>query len=149
MNQNVDLGPSAEGVPDIPPNAVGANTPAERPPCDIVMFHSAQKFSEEMLRVIPELQGVAIIPLWAPELNNIPNGILRLRNESIPYVDGLLRMIGRITAFMSDAHRDLFVQLRALKQIADRVGEEIKEKTGELDTLNTAREQNNSGTTNH
>lgn len=123
------------------PQPVGEKIQPDRPPCDLLLFDSANKFATAMLQNIPELQGIAIVPLWVPKLQNVPSGILRLRNEAAPYIASLLQMLINLSTFSSDVHRDLMVQFRAVDQMAHNLAEEIKARTAELDALSKQKQE--------
>jgi len=123
----------ASPLPTSTPVPVGATIESEKPPCDLLLFSHANKFSEAMLRHIPELQGIVIIPLWSPKLANIPNGLLRLRNENTPFMGGLMQALTALAEFGSDIHRDLFTQLKQFQQLSRNLAEEIKAQTAILE----------------
>jgi len=120
---------------------VAAKFESERQACDLEFFSAANIFAEQIIEKIPELQAVAIVPLWAPQLENVPTGILRLRDETPPYLGGLLQMLGRIAAFTVDIHRDLFTQIKAFDRMASNLVAEIKTKTTELQNVNQQHEK--------
>jgi hypothetical protein len=109
--------------------------------CDMKVFLAANTFSERLISEVPELQAIAIIPLWSPKLDGVPTGLLRLRNETPPYIAGLLEMLGRITAFGVDVHKDMVAQLNAFDKMAGDLVMEIHTKTAELRDLNQKIEQ--------
>lgn len=115
-----------------PSEPVGTKIESEKLACDLEFFTGANAFAENALKNIPELQAVAIVPLWAPQLENVPSGILRLRNEQSPYLGGLLQMLGRLTAFGVDVHKDLFQQIQAFDRMAANLVAEIKAKSAQL-----------------
>jgi hypothetical protein len=104
-------------------------------PCDIKVFKAANSFAEALIQDVPELQAVAFIPLWAPSLENVPSGLIRLRNETPPYLAGLLQMLGQLTAFGVDVHKDMIAQLTAFDKMASDLVMEIHAKTAELTDL--------------
>lgn len=106
-----------------------------RQACDLDFFTRANQFAQKAIADIPELQAVAVIPLWAPQLENVPSGLLRLRDETPPYLAGLLQMLGRLTAFGVDVHRDAFTQIKAFDGLAANLMAEIRAKTEELQKL--------------
>jgi len=114
----------------------GATIESEKLACDLAFFSSANVFAESAIEKIPELQAVAVIPLWAPQLENVPTGILRLRDEQAPYLGGLLQMLGRIAAFSVDVHKDMVAQIKAFDRMAANLVAEIKAKSAELHELN-------------
>lgn len=108
---------------------------SEKQACDIQFFSQANNFAQAMIAEIPELQAVAIIPLWAPALENVPTGLLRLRDETPPYIAGLLQMLGRLSAFGVDVHRDMFTQMKAFDKLAGNLMAEIRARTEELQSV--------------
>jgi hypothetical protein len=115
-----------------PAPVIESNDPA----CDLRFFGAANKFAEEMIKKIPELHGVAVIPMWTPQLKDVPNGLLRLRNETPPYIAALLQMSGNVVAFNIDVQRDMLHQMRAFDQMAKDIATEVKNKVDELTALN-------------
>lgn len=106
------------------------------PACDLRFFSEANKFAELMIKKIPELHGIAIIPMWSPQLKDVPNGLLRLRNETPPYIPALLHMSANVVAFNIDVQRDLMHQMRAIDQMVKDITTEVKNKADELAELN-------------
>ncbi len=104
----------------------------EKLPCDIKFFSAANVFAEQLIDEIPELQAVALVPLWAPTLENVPTGLLRLLNETPPYIAGLLQMLGRLTAFGVDVHRDMVTQIKVFDKMAADLVTELQTKAAEL-----------------
>ena len=108
---------------------------SEKQACDIEFFSRANIFAQNAIEQIPELQAVAIVPLWAPQLEGVPAGLLRLRDESPPYLAGLLQMLGRLSAFSVDVHRDMFTQIKAFDKMAGNLVTEIRARQEELQKL--------------
>ena len=105
---------------------------SEKPPFDVNFFMQADQFSEYILRETPELQAVAIIPLWSVALNGVPNGRIRLRNEQPSYAGQLLQMMQKVALFGMDIHRDLIAQIMAFDGATTKIAREIKAKEAEL-----------------
>lgn len=117
--------------------APAAPIESENTPCDLVVFSEANKFAESIIKKVPELHGIAIVPIWLPQLQDVPRGLLRLRNESPPYIAALLQMLGNLTAFSVDVHRDMMNQMRAFDQMAKDLSDEVKNKIEQLQTINS------------
>jgi hypothetical protein len=103
--------------------------------CDLKLFSAANRFAEEMIKNIPELHGIAVVPMWQPQLKEVPNGLLRLRNETPPYIAALLQMSGNIVAFNADIQRDMLHQMKAFDQMASDLADEVKNKLEELQKI--------------
>lgn len=112
---------------------------SDNPACDLMLFSEANKFAEAMIKKIPELHGIAIIPLWLPQLKDIPSGLLRLRNEAPPYIAALLQMLGNMSAFSADVNRDMMNQMRAFDQMARDLAAEVNNKIEQLKQINEKR----------
>lgn len=121
------------------PEISGQKIASERPPCHINFFTNADNFSGHMLQQIPELQAVAIIPIWEINMTNIPNGRIRLRNEQPPYVAQLFRVMQKLAEFGVDVHRDTMGQLAAFDNAANNLAEELRKRTAELAELEEKR----------
>jgi hypothetical protein len=110
------------------------NTPT-RLPFDIEFFRVVEQFSDEALNKVPELHGVAIIPLWTNQPENIPAGLLRLRDTTPPYMASLLRLLASLSIFSSEVNKDLINQIKMFDGYAAKLAETIKERTEALNTL--------------
>jgi hypothetical protein len=110
-----------------------------RLPFDVEFYKLSETFCADSLKQIPELAGIAIVPIWANQPENTPSGLLKLRNHQPPYLAGLLALLGRITAFASDVHRDFIAQLKMFDQYAAELANQIKERVDELQTLDQRR----------
>jgi len=130
--------------PTSSPELTAAKIGTDQEPCDMRVFKAANSFAERIISEVPELQAIAIVPLWSPNLEDVPTGLLRLRNETPPYLAGLLQMLGRLTAFSVDVHRDMITQLKAFDKMASDLVLEIHTKSAELHALNQQSMQNES-----
>lgn len=117
------------------PQIEGREIVSDTPSCDINFFMNADKFSEAMLQQIPELQAVAVIPVWAINMTNIPNGRIRLRSENAPYVNALFNVMQRLAAFGVDLHRDIASQAIVFNQAVHNLSLQVQQKTFELETI--------------
>lgn len=67
------------------------------------------------------------MPLWTSQPENIPPGLLRLRNMTPPFIGGLIKLIARLTAFSANAHTDVVAQLRLFDQHAAALAAQLTE----------------------
>ena len=118
---------------------------ADRLPFDVELFKRADEFCTGALAVLPELHGIAIVPLWNTQPKDIPAGLLRLRNPQPPYAGSLLNLLKRLAAFNFEVHRDLLNQLQMYDNYAGELARQIKARQEEL--TNTAQTQSD-GTNN-
>lgn len=106
-----------------------------REPFDVIFYKHVEGFSENIIKEIPELHGVAVVPLWNTQPENAPPGLLRLREPQAPYLAALLQLLGRLAAFNVELHRDFVSQIQVFDNYAMQLAEKIKEQTGELEKL--------------
>lgn len=99
---------------------------------DVKFFKAVEAFSSAMLEQLPELHGVAIVPIWVNQPENTPPGLLRLRDAKPPYMASLLRLMTRLAAFNVEVQKDLLNQIRMFDAYAAQLAETIKERTEAL-----------------
>lgn len=100
-------------------------------------FAQYNEFCDRAIREIPELHGIAVIPLWENQPEKSPSGILRLKNPNPPYLPSLLLLLKRLAVFGVDVHSDFVMQLRMFDQYAKELASKIKEREEILDEANT------------
>jgi hypothetical protein len=108
---------------------------ATRLPFDVEFTRRGEEFCNEIMAAVPELHGLAIVPLWSSQPENAPPGFLSLRNKEPPFTASLLLLLRRLSLFSVDVHKDLVGQLRMLDQYAAHVAEQLKQQKEELDKL--------------
>jgi hypothetical protein len=118
-----------------------------RLPYDVELYRQSEEFCVKLLEEIPELHGVAIVPLWTNQPEGTPPGLLRLRDPSAPYLASILRLMGRLAAFNVELHRDLIAQIKVFDNYAAQLAEKIKDHTEEMNRLQP--ENNNDNTQNN
>lgn len=105
---------------------------------DVAFYKKTEEFSSKIIEAIPELQGVAVIPLWSKQPEHTPPGLLRLRNPEPPYLAALLQLLGRTAAFNVELHRDFVSQIQVFDGYAADLANRIKNYTDELKQLQDA-----------
>lgn len=110
-----------------------------RDPFNVIFYKQAEAFSSAVIEAIPELQGVALVPIWNVQPNDTPPGLLRLRDPEAPYLAVILQLLGRLAAFNVELHRDFVSQIKVFDSYAAQLAEKIKEYTGELENLQKAK----------
>lgn len=110
---------------------------SDRLPFDVEFMRRGEEFCNSVMAAVPELHGIALVPLWTTQPENAPPGVLSLRIKEPPFTASLLTLLRRLTLFSVDVHKDLVGQLRMLDQYAAHVAEEIRQQKEELDKLAT------------
>lgn len=113
-----------------------------RLPFHVEFFETANSFSTDVLAKIPELQGVAIVPLWSPVPEDVPVGVLRVRSDGQLFVPQLFKMLGQLSSFNLELHQKLAKQLGEIDRYAIKLTEEIKKLHAEYDKLKPQEEKN-------
>jgi hypothetical protein len=114
-----------------------------RQPYNVEFMQHSNGFCEAILGRLPELVGVAIIPIWENQPENAPPGILRLRDPSMPYAATLIQLLNRMAVFNMAVHSDLVKQVKILNGYVGELSDNIREKLEELNALNEVNETNN------
>jgi hypothetical protein len=120
----------AEGQqPDIQPDRLSY---------DAELYKRADEFCQSVLKSLPELAGIAIVPVWSTPPKDVPSGLLRLRNSQPPYANTmLLTLLKRMAAFSIDVHAQLVQQFAMYDQYAAELTRQINTKREELNQLET------------
>lgn len=108
---------------------------SDRLPFDVEFMRRGEEFCNTILAAVPELHGIALVPLWSSQPENAPPGVLSLRSKEPPFTASLLMLLRRLAMFSVDVHKDLVGQLRMLDQYAAHVAEQIRQQKEELDKL--------------
>lgn len=119
-------------------------TPEQTPtrlPFHVEFFEAANHLSTEVLTKIPELQAVAIVPLWSPVPEDVPVGVLRVRAEGQLFIPQLFKMLGQLASFNLELHQKLAEQLSRVDQYAVQLTEEIKKLNAEYEKLKPQEEK--------
>jgi hypothetical protein len=94
-----------------------ASAPAPQPtrlPYDAEFVRQTEEYCAKILADLPELQGVAIVPIWTRQPEDFPPGLLKLRPRDGLYVAELLKLLSLFTAFSVEAHKDFMNQVKIL-----------------------------------
>jgi hypothetical protein len=119
------------------PETIQDNTdPIARLPFDAEFVQHVRAFCDTVLTNVPELHGIAIVPLWNNQPENMPAGLLQLRNVQPPYLLSLTALLRRLAAFSAEAQADFVQQVRVVEQYALELDARVKERIEELNQLN-------------
>ena len=105
---------------------------SSREPFDVSFYKQTEEFCAKIIAELPELHGVAIVPLWDKVPANSPPGLLRLRDPESPYLAALLQLLGRMAAFNVELHRDFVSQIQIFDNYARQLADKIKGQTEQL-----------------
>lgn len=109
---------------------------SDRLPFDAELYKRADEFCQHVLKAVPELAGLAIVPVWNTPPKDVPSGLLRLRNPQPPYANTmLLSLLKRMSAFSVDVHAQLVQQFNMYDQYAQELSRQIQSKREELNQL--------------
>lgn len=120
-----------EQLPDQPA------APETRLPYDVEFVKHVKDFCTTILQKLPELHGIAIVPIWENQPENMPAGSLHLRNAQPPYIPSLLALLKRLSVFGVDIHKDLVNQFGMYERYAAHLYEEVAAHREELNKLGT------------
>jgi hypothetical protein len=107
--------------------------PTTRLPFDAAFIAAVEQFCKTTMAEVPELQGIAIIPVWEDQPEKFPAGLLHLRNTQPPYMAALLKLLQRLVVFSADVYKDMLGQLRVCDQYAAELSDQIRRNSETLD----------------
>lgn len=85
-----------------------------RLPYDAEFVKQTEEYCAKLMADLPELQGLAVVPVWTRQPENFPPGLLKLRAQNGLYVAELLKLLSLFTAFSVEAHKDFMNQVKIL-----------------------------------
>ena len=109
--------------------------PADRLPFDAEFIKKSEAFCADILRSIPELHGIALVPVWENKPEKMPAGLLQLRNTQPPYYISLITLMAQLINFSGEVHRDLIGQLKFFQHHAVALNDKIQAHTTELEKI--------------
>jgi hypothetical protein len=118
--------------PTMPTEQDTVKADAARKPYYEQFADMSNTFCTEIIREVPELHGIAIVPIWEVKPESTTAGYLRLKNPDMPYLASLLKLLGNLAAFNVEVHKDLINQLRVFDDYAGQLSSKIQELTGQL-----------------
>ena len=121
-----------------PESQTEQDTPVQRLPFDEEFVQLVEMFCRTALINIPELHGLAVVPIWENQPEKFPAGLLQLRNPQPPFLASLLQLSQRLAIFATDVQRDLVGQLRVFDQYAAELSTQISKN---IETLNAQKEE--------
>jgi len=114
---------------------VPTDIPTTRMPFDAEFIKKTEGFCVNILQTIPELHGIAIIPVWENKPEKMPAGLLQLRSTQPPYYISLITLLGQLANFSGEVHKDLVGQLKFYQHYAIELNNKIQAHTEELNQI--------------
>lgn len=110
--------------------------PSEQParlPCYTEAEQRAGEFAKQLLRDIPELEGVAIVMSWEVQQDRLPAGLMTGRNGPLRHAGEMMRMALQLHRALK-GNLDAFLPLFGLMdEQARQLAELINQRQQELD----------------
>lgn len=107
---------------------------ADRLSFDETLLKKTEEFVESVLKSVPELGGLAIVPVWTNPTDNLPPALLRLRNPNEPPMAAMLQLIQNMSKFSLILDKTLIEQYRffdaRVRELAQRFEEVQGKATG-------------------
>ena len=113
--------------------------PQARPSFHADFYNRAENMGRDMLMLIPELESVAIVPVWDPRQPTLPPGVIcGDGGKGLATPAEFVHMAEQLHLTLKHVLDGSYAMLRAIdKHLAERA-QEIKEKEERLDELNRA-----------
>jgi len=91
----------------------------------------------------PNLHGIALVALWEKKPENLPAGLLHLRDPEPPYVASMLMLQSELAKFSINVHKDLLGQLHIFDKYAADLRTAINEQETKLNNLGAQQTDDN------
>lgn len=98
-------------------------------------YRRAQQFANDMLVLIPELEGVAITPSWEVPQEHLPHGVIMGRNGALREPQEVVHMASQLHHCLKVVMDNSYATLRAVDKRLGEMGAEIRERQATLDAL--------------
>lgn len=120
---------------EVQPQATQPAIQPNRLAFDEELFKRSEEFCTKLMESIPELGGVAIVPLWITQPEKMPPALLRLRDPNGPPMAPILKLVENLMSFSQSLTRELVSQYRMFDNYAAELAARIKEHEEKLNTL--------------
>ncbi|NDD53315.1 hypothetical protein EBZ39_05485 [bacterium] len=118
-------------------------TSNQRLPFDLEYAKHAESFCNKVIDAVPELLGVAIVPLWHNQPENTPAGVVKFCNKPRNEAAAILTLIEKLTEFSGNAQRALLNELANMRMHEATLERRIEERVNTLNELNKRPEPEN------
>lgn len=109
--------------PEEKPQKIEAN----RPPFDETLMKSTEEFVDTTLRNVPELAGIAIVPVWLNPVDGLPPAMLRLRNPDEPPMSAMLQLVQNMSKFSLILNKTLLEQYQFFYAQVQKLSQQFKD----------------------
>ena len=106
-------------------------------------LQASQNMCELLSEQFPDLHGIALVALWEKKPENLPAGLLHLRDPSPPYVASMLMLQSELAKFSINVHKDLLGQLSIFDKYAADLRTAIAEQQAQLNNLGAQQTNDN------
>lgn len=125
-----------------------ASQATQRMAYDAEFVGHMEEFCKKVLAAVPELHGLAIVPIWHSQPENMLPGFIQLQpNIPAPFVNSLLKLLARLAAFNTSVQRDLLGQLGVIERYVEHLTRQRDDRIAELSQLAKHAETTNDSTT--
>lgn len=111
-----------------PPSPIGS----ARLPYNAEVFKRAEEFCVSIMEAIPELDALAIVPVWNAPPENFPPAMLRFRNPMEPPMSGVLQLLQNMAKFGQALNREMLTQFQMFDNHARELAERIRHAEEQL-----------------
>lgn len=111
--------------------------PPSRLPADVELQKRFEEFSAQAVHSIPELVALALVPVWVNQPENIPSGLVKLRESGPLYLHTLIRLLERLSIFGQEALSVATSQVQIYAAKSKELEQQIAERLEKLQQLET------------
>lgn len=99
-------------------------------------FRRAQQWAGDIMVMVPELEGVAIVPSWEVQQDRLPHAMIIGRNGPLNQPQELMHMMMQLQGAMAHVMQRNLQLIRELDAQMGRLAKELHERQNELNRTN-------------
>lgn len=115
------------------------DTEPERMAFDQETLARCQQFGRELMKAIPEMEGIAIIPSWTIPQEHVPFGIVMGRNGPLTMPQEIMHMAWQVHGCLRQMLENSYRVLKGIDAEMQRLAEEINDRQQQLAQLDAQR----------
>ncbi len=107
-----------------------------RKPFYVEVFSRCEEFAKKLMRDVPELEGMAIVPSWSIEQEHVPAGQILGRDGPLRTPSEVFKMTMQLCLVLRRQQEQVFEIMRMVDEYMGTRAHELQEQQAKLDQIN-------------
>lgn len=125
----------ADQTPNTPEEKTAA-VEHERLPFDRHVFEASKTFADQLMREVPELMCLAIVPVWKVRQEHLPYGLAKFEKGQPESIKEAIWLVEAMHGMIMNYEATIRQMLQKYDQMSGDFAEELKVKHAQLQDLN-------------